>query len=65
MFVKVLFSCENSSIVICPDKRLSALEYANNVLQLNEDSTNLRVFFDHLIDSVGMYVYVSFCTFEL
>lgn len=47
-----LSSYENSGIHTDSDRKLSHLEYANDVVQLSEYSRKLQVFMDYLNESV-------------
>lgn len=50
-----LFSCENTGIGICSDRKLSGLDYAHNVVLLTEHPNKLQGFPDHLVYSVGKF----------
>lgn len=49
-----LSSCDNSSIGIFADRKLSDLEYANNIRLLNEDPSKFPIFLVLLEDSVSI-----------
>lgn len=63
-----LSSCENGDIDICPNKKLSDLRYADDVVLLIEDSNKLQILTDCLSNGVpefGMHFAPSLCEMPL
>lgn len=46
--------CENSSVIVCPNNKLSNLDYVDEVVLLSKSSGKLQVFLDHTKNRVGM-----------
>lgn len=51
----VLSSCKNSAVDICPDRKLSDLEYTDDVVRRSESPRKFQVFFDRVNNSVSAF----------
>lgn len=51
----ILSQCENGSTEIFPDKELSGLEYAKDVVLLSEDPFKFQVVLDLLVNRAVMF----------